>query len=292
MTTFVFLHGAYGAADDFDEIRHAMLARVQASAGAETALPTLLALHLPGHGPVVADPSPAETTASTTTADKADDVDGLFEQAAFLLARSIGEIDDDVVVVGYSLGARLALAAILLHPELVKRVQRLVLISGTAGLNDEADKDRRRELDDMRAADFADNPAAFLADFWRLPLFADLAGHTGMTTLLLARQERAASQTALRARWMRGLSVARMPSLWPLLSSLPSSMSVDVIVGADDHDYIVAAHRINTAVPHAQLHFVAGVKHALPILAPQAIIDVLLTNGGNDDSDDSKRETA
>ncbi|HEY1100212.1 MAG TPA: alpha/beta fold hydrolase [Myxococcota bacterium] len=283
MTTIVFLHGAYGAATDFDEIRHAVLARVTATATPDTPVPTLMAFNIAGHGPVVADPSTAGATAQTLTssttsavcAADSDDVDGLFEQAAFLIARAIEGIAGDVILVGYSLGARVALGATLLQPALTQNVRRLVLVSGTAGLADEGTRDERRALDDDRAAAFAADPVAHLADFWRLPLFSDLAGHDGLTSLLLARQERASSQTALRARWMRGLSVARMPALWPLLSSL--TIPVDLVVGANDHDYVEAANRFRNSVPAARLHLVPGVKHALPILAPTAIVDVITT---------------
>lgn len=256
--TVVFLHGAFGMATDWDDVRQALMARLSVSD--DVTVPAVLAFNIAGHGEVVADP-------------KSDDTDALFEEAADNIAVALEGIKGAVTLVGYSLGARVALAALLLHPERTAHVERLVLVSGTAGLEDEGDRDERRAIDDDRAAAFAQDPAAFLASFWTLPLFADLQGHPGVTTLLLKRQERAVLDTALRARWMRGLSVARMPSLWPLLNSL--RIDVDLVVGGNDATYVKAAHRIQQLVPKAKLHTIDGVGHAVPVLAPEAIVEII-----------------
>lgn len=262
--SIVFLHGAYGMAADWDELRQALTARCSETREHDDRLvvPAMRALNIAGHGEVVADP-------------KTDNVDALFEEAVDNIAKAIEGVADKVTLVGYSLGARIALAAMLLRPECTTNVERLVLISGTAGLKDEADKSERLAIDDERAAAFAKDPADFLAGFWRLPLFADLRDHPGVTTLLLQRQERAATYTALRALWMRGLSVARMPALWPLVSSLRNDLDFDLIVGANDATYLKAANRLQQLVHKAKLHTIDGVGHAVPLLAPQAIIDVI-----------------
>ena len=260
----VFLHGAYGMATDWDDIRHALTQRFSEAVdgGDGVVVPAMLALNIAGHGEVVADP-------------KSNDVDALFEEAVDNVATAIEGLPDKVTLVGYSLGARVALAALLLRPELTGNVERLVLISGTAGLEDEADRADRKAIDDERADAFAADPASFLAGFWRLPLFEDLRDHPGVTTLLLQRQERAATYTALRARWMRGLSVARMPALWPLVSSLRNDLDFDLIVGANDATYLKAAHRLQRLVHRAKLHTIDGVGHAVPLLAPQSVVDVI-----------------
>ncbi len=48
-------------------------------------------------------------------------------------ANAIIDVGEDATYIGYSLGARFCLTAALSNPELVKR---LVLISGTAGIDD------------------------------------------------------------------------------------------------------------------------------------------------------------
>lgn len=260
----VFLHGAYGMASDFDEIRHALTARFSAHSTTSTPadVPAMLAFNIAGHGDVVAGPT-------------SENVDELFEEAALNIVLALEGIADQVTLVGYSLGARLALAALLLHPERSRNVERLVLVSGTAGLSDEADRDQRLALDDERAAAFEADPAAFLADFWQLPLFADLHKRADLQALLQQRQARAQQYTALRARWMRGLSVARMPALWPLVSELRRDIDVDLVVGENDATYLQAAHHLQRLIARAKLHTVEGVRHAIPLLAPDAVVDVI-----------------
>lgn len=251
--TVVFLHGAHGAAADWQTIQHQVL--------------NTTAFDLPGHGDAL------------DGGDLAIDVDDLFTVALDRLAEQLSRVKGPITLVGYSLGARLALATTLLRAVWCEQVERLVLVSATAGIDDAqqpGERDRRCAVDDERAAALANDPATFLSDFWRLPLFADLQQHPQMPDWLAQRQRRALAFTSTRAHWQRGLSVARMPSLWSRVTELRNDIRVDVIVGSADAPYLDAAQRLCALLaPRAQLHGVDGVGHALPLLAPQAIVDVI-----------------
>lgn len=251
--TVVLLHGAHGAASDWQTLTASVL--------------NTAAFDLPGHGDVL------------DSADLGIDVDDLFTVALDRLAEQLARVKGPITLVGYSLGARLALATTLLRAMWCEQVDRLVLVSGTAGIDDAAhpgERARRCALDDERAAELLADPAAFLADFWQLPLFADLQQHPQLSTWLAARQRRALAFTATRAHWQRGLSVARMPSLWSRVTQLRNDVRVDVVVGTRDEPYVAAGERLTALLgTRAQLHAVPGVGHALPLLAPQAIVDVI-----------------
>ncbi len=251
--TVVLLHGAHGAASDWQALRASVL--------------NTAAFDLPGHGDVL------------DSADLAIDVDDLFTVALDRVAEQLARVKGPITLVGYSLGARLALATTVLRAVWCEQVDRLVLVSGTAGIDDATqpgERDRRCAVDDERAADLHHDPARFLADFWQLPLFADLQQHPDMPAWLAHRQRRALAHTTTRAHWQRGLSVARMPSLWSRVTQLRNDIRVDVVVGALDGPYVAAGERLTSLLAvRARLHCVEGVGHALPLLAPQAIVDVI-----------------
>jgi pimeloyl-ACP methyl ester carboxylesterase len=57
---------------------------------------------------------------------------------------------------------------------------------------------------------------------------------------------------------------------------LRNDIRVDLVVGALDAPYVAAGERLTSLLgARARLHRVAGVGHALPLLAPQAIVDVI-----------------
>ncbi|MEM6788501.1 MAG: alpha/beta fold hydrolase [Myxococcota bacterium] len=162
-------------------------------------------------------------------------------------------------LVGYSLGARLALAIALAAPQ---RVARLVLIGGTPGIPDDAQRRARRDWDEAQARQIeADLPA--WADRWeQLPVFA---GQTDLPPRVRQRQRawrRDHDPTGL-AWAMRTLGQGHMPNLWPALPRL--TMPVVYVAGARDEKYVAIAHRAAALSPRAQVVTVAGAGHN-PIL--------------------------
>jgi len=236
MTTIALLHGAYGAPDEWKLVRQALPEHLEVRAPA-----------LPGHDePLVADDLWAAT------------VDRVAERVA--------GVD---VVAGYSLGARLALAAALVQPP-----RALVLVSGTAGLDDDAARAARVIVDDERAAAFMTDPDAFLASFWALPLFAGLAAVPERARLLEERRHRWRRRASALAPVLAGLSPGRAPSLWSALGRVPCP--VWLVVGAVDDAYVAVARRMVAALPRATLRIVPGRGHALPLEAPEEVSRTIL----------------
>lgn len=119
---------------------------------------------LPGHGPAAAEPA-------------------RFDAAAQALADALPE---GAILAGYSLGARLALAATLRRPG---HVRATLLIGGHVGLAHDAERLDRAALDAQRAAVLrAGDLAAFVAAWEALPLFAT---QRALPVALQARQRAA-----------------------------------------------------------------------------------------------------
>ncbi len=92
--------------------------------------------------------------------------------------RLIADQGGEATYLGYSMGARFCLHLALSNPELVRG---LVLIGGTAGIEDPAERAARREQDLADAARIErDGLEAFLDAWLAQPLFAGLAADAGL----------------------------------------------------------------------------------------------------------------
>jgi len=257
--TLVLLHGAYGAPTDWDDVVAALSSpslssSLLSSSTPSSATTSVRALTVPGHG-------------RDDTVPPAVDVDDAWLYALDVLEARLADLPR-IHLAGYSLGARLALG-LASRPSVAGRLQSLTLVAGTAGLDDDDARARRRVVDDERAASLVNNPDAFLDAFWQLPLFESLATHPEKAARLAERQARARAHPSVLAWWMRGLSPGRQPSLWSSLSSL--TVPVAVVIGALDADYVIHARRLQALLPSARLTIVPGVGHALLLEAPAAV---------------------
>ena len=171
---------------------------------------------------------------------------------------------------GYSQGARLALHIALAHPV---RVTRLVLVSATAGIEDAAERERRR-ADDEALASWIDADGRLIsevADRWGAqPLFAGQPAQVAA----VARADRLSNTPAGLAAALRGIGTGVMAPLWQRLGEL--TMPVAVLAGELDEKYVALGRRLAEALPHGTLTIVPGAGHALPLEAPVAVAAEIL----------------
>ncbi|HUH81522.1 MAG TPA: alpha/beta fold hydrolase [Solirubrobacteraceae bacterium] len=167
---------------------------------------------------------------------------------------------------GYSLGGRIALQVALTAPE---RVERLVLVSTTAGIEDPGERERRRRADERLADELDTTPYEQFIERWRSqPLFADEPAHVRE----LALEDQRRNSPAPLARVLRGVGTGEMDSLWARLGEL--QMPVDVVAGARDEKYLVIGRRLAELIPRARLHVLDG-GHALALECPRELAAVL-----------------
>jgi 2-succinyl-6-hydroxy-2,4-cyclohexadiene-1-carboxylate synthase len=188
---------------------------------------------------------------------------GFAECIADVVALEPGPFD----LAGYSLGARLALNLALEHPE---RVARLVLVSGTAGIADDVEREARREADEALAADIEASSIEAFADRWGAsPLFRRQAPEVAAA----AREDRLRNTPAGLAAALRGLGTGVMPPLWGRLGDL--SIPVTLIAGERDTKFRKLAERMAAAIAHSQLLIVPAAGHAVHLEAPRLVAGTL-----------------
>ncbi len=168
--------------------------------------------------------------------------------------------------VGYSQGGRLCLHLALARPEVV---HRLVLVSASPGIADEAERTARREADERLAWEIErDGVDAFLERWLAQPLFATLPRERS------GIDERRARNTVERLTYqLRVLGQGVQPSNWERLGEL--RMPVLLIVGERDTKYGEIAQRMADAIPQARVEVVPGVGHACHLEQPEMVAHLL-----------------
>lgn len=214
---------------------------------------------LPGHGRSATPRDPARASVQRS----ADDLATILARRAFAPAR----------VVGYSLGARIALRMAIARPELVRA---LVLESPSAGFVTEQERAARRALDEARAARLEQGGIRAFVDEWeREPVFDGQADR-------LPRARRAALRAGRLGNRPRGLAVslrgAGQGSMEPLFDRLRDVRCPTlVIAGAEDPIGCRRAGAITAGIREARLEVITGAGHAPHLEAPRAFRRLVLS---------------
>lgn len=167
------------------------------------------------------------------------------------------------VLVGYSLGGRLALHALLAGAT----YQRAVIVSARVTAPDA----KRRERDDEWARRFeSDDWPPLMRDWNTQPIFGGRA---------IAREERDFDRAAL-ARALREWSPAAMPPLIGRLHEI--EIPVLWIAGAEDVIYVDEGRRAVEKLPRAALNVVDGAAHRVPWERPREFAALLKRFVGGD----------
>lgn len=225
----VFLHGFTGGPDAWDRVRE----RLDGPS---------LALALPGHA--------------------GEPVAGWDEAVDRIAARCHG-----AHLVGYSLGARLALGVLVKHPD---RIRRATLVGVAAGTDDRA---ARAAWEASLARRLEENGIEAFVDHWQsLPLWASQAA---LPDELLARQRarRLSHDPMDLAGALRRLGLAAMPDLRPSLPAI--RVPVDLVVGSLDTKFVALARDLAARCPAARVFVVPGVGHNVVLEAPEALARIL-----------------
>lgn len=228
----VFVHG-------FTQTRDAWLPVVTELTTRTTAMQCVL-VDLPGHG-----------GSSSVSAD--------LENAARLLL----DVGGRATYLGYSLGARVVIEALTQRPELV---QRAVLVSANAGIEEPVERDARAVSDDALAARIETvGVEIFLREWLAQPLFSDLTPTQSMfesrlrnTASGLSDSLRRCSQGRQRPRWAE-LALSDVPIL--------------TIAGARDTKYVALARRLAATIPRGTLRVIAGAGHCTILESPQQVAE-------------------
>jgi 2-succinyl-6-hydroxy-2,4-cyclohexadiene-1-carboxylate synthase len=171
------------------------------------------------------------------------------------------------VLCGYSMGGRIALHVALAAPE---RVERMILVATTAGIDDEAARTARREADEQLAAFAETATIERFAEHWTAqPLFAATPPEAAESW----REDLLRNDPRALAAVLRGLGTGAMAPLWDRLPEL--TMPATVLAGERDGKFVAIADRLVTSLANAELEVVPGAGHGLPREAPAAIAEAI-----------------
>jgi 2-succinyl-6-hydroxy-2,4-cyclohexadiene-1-carboxylate synthase len=177
-------------------------------------------------------------------------------------------VDDGDVVVGYSMGGRLALKAALRRPD---KFGALVLVGTSAGIEDDEARADRRSADEGLADWMEQHTIEEFAERWEAqPVFA-----TQSPELVSAqRPGRLAHEPAQLARLLRSAGQGMFEPVWHDLERIDSP--VLAIAGELDTKYADASFRIAERVKHGRARLVPGAGHAPQLERPEEFSALLL----------------
>jgi 2-succinyl-6-hydroxy-2,4-cyclohexadiene-1-carboxylate synthase len=165
--------------------------------------------------------------------------------------------DSGDVLLGYSMGGRLALHALLRGA----RYRKAVIVSAGLGIEDRVAREERQRTDERRARMFVKMPWARVMREWNeQPVFG---GH------VMKRQERDFDRREL-ARQLREWSPGVLPALGWRLHEIATP--VLWIAGERDTRYIEEGERAISRLRNAQLWICPGAGHRVPWEQPERFV--------------------
>lgn len=234
----LLLHGFMGRGASWGRHATALAARSR-----------VIVVDLPGHGRSGIPTDPARASVERSSDDL----------AVILIRLGLAPAH----VLGYSLGARIALRLAVDHPDLLGR---LVLESPSAGIESDAERGERRRADEARASRLERAGLSAFVDEWeREPIFASQSALPARTRARL-RSDRLRNRPEGLAVSLRGAGQGTMVPLFDRLGDVGAPTIV--MTGGLDAPGNARAGVIADAIPAARLQVLPGVGHAPHLEAP------------------------
>ncbi|WP_198136015.1 2-succinyl-6-hydroxy-2,4-cyclohexadiene-1-carboxylate synthase [Roseiflexus castenholzii] len=228
----VLLHGFTGSSATWDEVVPHFMQRFR-----------VIRIDLPGHGRTPAPVGPTRGALPSVAADIAALLRHLNAAPAHLL--------------GYSMGARLALGIAVLHPDVVRS---LILESGSPGLATETERAARRAHDEALATRIERLGIEAFVDEWeQLPLWASQQQLPDYVRQRM-RAERLRNSPSGLAASLRSMGTGAQPSFWDALPHL--TIPTLAITGALDEKFTAIARQMCARCPAMTHQIIEGAGHA------------------------------
>ncbi|WP_232319205.1 2-succinyl-6-hydroxy-2,4-cyclohexadiene-1-carboxylate synthase [Sporosarcina ureae] len=168
------------------------------------------------------------------------------------------------ILLGYSMGGRVALGYTATYPE---KVTSLVLESSSPGLRTSEQRLARRTADNKLADKIEQQGMPEFVDFWQeIPLF-----HTqkklSESQRQAVRNERLCQRPTGLANSLRGIGTGSQPSYWQTLEQL--SLPVLLVTGSEDEKFETIAQEMMKNLPNARHETIKNAGHAIHVEKPQ-----------------------
>jgi 2-succinyl-6-hydroxy-2,4-cyclohexadiene-1-carboxylate synthase len=236
-TNYVFLHGFSGSG----AVWHSIVTRLPTGA-------RVLSPNLAGH---VDAPPPAS-----------------FESEVARLAGIIGSSGlREIHLVGYSLGARLALG-LLAHG--VLGVAQATLIGVHPGLASELERARRVEQDENWALLIEQRGVAAFVEAWESNPIFESQKRAPLAAIELQRRTRSAHAAPALAATMRALSLGRMPNYWSSLGQI--AQPIRLLTGALDSKFTQVAQKMLPLLRAGSLQVEPDIGHNVLLERPDSVL--------------------
>ena len=169
-------------------------------------------------------------------------------------------------LVGYSMGARMCLHTALQQPHVV---QKLVLISGTAGIEEHIER-TQRVASDGNLADHIESVGVpeFITEWLANPMFA------GLSTESAQLNERLTNTASGLANSLRYAGTGTQTPLWSRLHEL--TMPVLLVAGEQDKKFSNIAERMHSMIPHSRLYIVPECGHTVHLEKHASFMQILI----------------
>ena len=173
-------------------------------------------------------------------------------------------------VMGYSMGARVALYLALTAPE---RVLSLVLESGSPGLAEAHEREARRTADERWVRLLTEKGLSSFAALWAAqPLFSSQQD-LPLAVRRSIQRERLRQDPAGLAASLRGAGTGVQESLWEELGQL--SIPLLIVAGARDPKFVGIGRAMALRVPTARLVILPGCGHAPHLEVPTSFVKLV-----------------
>lgn len=180
-------------------------------------------------------------------------------------ATELANIAHDSVLVGYSMGARMALHAIITHPN---SFTGAILIGVTPGLSDPHDRTERIAADEALAMSIErDGTKVFLESWTTQPLFQFSRFNDSEI------QDRLRNSPRALASSLRLCGTGQQQPLWERLAEI--KIPILLVTGEFDIKFTETAHKMHNLMCNSHIAVINGAGHCAHTDQPEAFAEVV-----------------
>ncbi|PWU06427.1 MAG: 2-succinyl-6-hydroxy-2,4-cyclohexadiene-1-carboxylate synthase [Verrucomicrobia bacterium] len=177
------------------------------------------------------------------------------------------------VLLGYSMGGRLALKYALERPQNIKH---LILISSTPGILDNHERLLRQQTDNLLDAKILGEGVANFINFWQeLPIIQSQKNIPPSIREPLLKRKFNNHPLGL-ANSLLKMGTGQMLPLWNRLSEI--KFPITLITGEKDFKFTEIAHQMKHNIPHLEHHIIPNTGHAAIWEHPISLMNLLILN--------------